>query len=150
MERLTRARVSLDLGAPVLEQLVLVHLLASADEVLAANRARLREQRDALVAAVAEQLPEWTFRVPTGGLALWCGLPGPYGTAVAAEAEARGAIVAPGPVFAAEGGLDTFVRIPYVRPPEDMAEAVARLADAWRAVRDRPGRRTPTGRVMVA
>ena len=38
MERLTQARVSLDLGAPVLEQLVLVRLLADADEILAANR----------------------------------------------------------------------------------------------------------------
>ena len=150
MEQLTRARVSLDLGAPVLEQLVLVHLLSTADEVLAENRARLREQRDALVAAVSSRLPEWTFRVPTGGLALWCRLPGPFGTAVAAEAETRGTIVAPGPVFAAEGGLDTFVRIPYVRPPDDMEEAVRRLAEAWAVVRDRPARRAPTGRVMVA
>lgn len=150
MERLTRARVSLDLGAPVLEQLVLVHLLSAGGEVLAENRARLREQRDALVAAVRSELPEWRFRVPTGGLALWCRLPGPFGTAVAAEAEARGTIVAPGPVFAAEGGLDTFVRIPYVRPPDDMAEAVRRLAEAWAVVRDRPARRAPTGRVMVA
>ncbi len=38
MDRLTQARVSLDLGAPVLEQLVLVRLLADADEILAANR----------------------------------------------------------------------------------------------------------------
>ena len=150
MEQLTRARVSLDLGAPVLEQLVLVHLLSTADEVLAENRARLREQRDALVAAVSARLPEWTFRVPSGGLALWCRLPGPFGTAVAAEAETRGTIVAPGPVFAAEGGLDTFLRIPYVRPPEDMEEAVRRLAEAWAVVRDRPPRRAPTGRVMVA
>src|SRR6478735_3123742 len=67
LERLTQARVSMDLGAPVLEQLVLVRLLAGADEILAANRTRLREQRDALVGAVAERLPEWTFVVPTGG-----------------------------------------------------------------------------------
>jgi DNA-binding transcriptional MocR family regulator len=150
MERLTRARVSLDLGAPVLEQLVLVHLLSAADEVLSANRSRLRDQRDALVAAVSASLPEWTFRVPGGGLALWCQLPGPYATATAAEAEARGAIVAPGPVFAPEGGLDTFLRIPYVRPADDMAEAVRRIADAWAVVRDRPGRPSPSGRVMVA
>ncbi len=151
MEQLTRARVSLDLGAPVLEQLVLVRLLEDAETVLAANRARLREQRDALVAAARESLPDWSYRVPTGGLALWCRLPGPCGTAVAAEAELRGVIVAPGPVFAPEGGLDTFVRVPWVRPPDEMREAVRRLAEAWAVVRDRPVTRPgPSGRVMVA
>jgi DNA-binding transcriptional MocR family regulator len=141
----------MDLGAPVMEQLVLVRLLADADEVLAGNRARLRVQRDALVAAVRELLPEWTCRVPTGGLALWCRLPAPLGTAVAAEAERRGVIVPPGPVFAVEGGLDRFVRIPWTRPSEDLVDGVARLAEAWAVVRERrapgPG---ATGRVMVA
>jgi aspartate/methionine/tyrosine aminotransferase len=60
-------------------------------------------------------------------------------------------IVAPGPVFAAEGGLDTFVRVPWTRPAEELRWAVARLAEAWDAVRSDPaprgGRR---GRVLVA
>ncbi|GAB2460093.1 PLP-dependent aminotransferase family protein [Nocardioides hungaricus] len=151
MDRLTRARVSLDLGAPVLEQLVLVRLLADSGDILAGNRDRLRVQRDALVAAVRASLPDWSFQVPTGGLALWCRLPGAFGTAVAAEAERRGAIVAPGPVFAAEGGLDSFVRIPWTRPADELVTAVGRLASAWGVVHDRPsGRGTPTGRVMVA
>ena len=150
MDRLTHARVGLDLGAPVLEQLVLARLLADPAEMMAANRARLREQRDALVGAVRDRLPEWRFRVPTGGLTLWCELPGPYGTALAAEAERLGVIVAPGPVFAAEGGLDRFVRIPWTRSPDELGEAVRRLADAWAVVRDRPASRAATGRVMVA
>ena len=151
LDRLTQARVSMDLGAPVMEQLVLVRLLADSDAVLAANRDRLREQRDALVAAINDALPEWRFHVPTGGLALWCRLPGPHGTAVAAEAERRGLIVAPGPVFAAEGGLDRFVRIPWTRPADELVEGVRRLADAWSAVRDQPGGAASTsGRVMVA
>lgn len=150
VERLTRARVSLDLGAPVLEQLVLVRLLAD-PAIVEANRTRLREQRDALVDAVGSALPQWSFHVPTGGLALWCRLPAPLGTAVAAEAELRGAIVAPGPVFAAEGGLDSFVRIPWSRPPDELRDAVRRLADAWAVVRDRPAPRSgPRRRVMVA
>lgn len=150
MERLTRARVSLDLGAPVLEQLVLVRLLASADEVLAANRARLREQRDVLAAAVADLLPDWRFHLPTGGLALWCRLPGTHGTALVAEAERHGVIIAPGPVFAAEGGLDSFVRIPWTRPADELAEAVRRVAAAWSVVRERPTSAGRASRVMVA
>ena len=64
-----------------------------------------------------EHLPSWRFRVPDGGLALWCELPEALGTASTAEAERRGVIVAPGPVFAVEGGLDRFVRIPWTPPP---------------------------------
>ncbi|MGB0101928.1 MAG: PLP-dependent aminotransferase family protein, partial [Nocardioides sp.] len=135
MERLTQARISMDLGAPVMEQLVLTRLLADADTVLAANRDRLRGQRDALVAAVRADLPDWTFHLPTGGLALWCHLPGAFATAVAAEAERHGVIVAPGPVFAAEGGLDSFVRIPWTRPADELTEAAHRLAAAWANVR---------------
>ncbi|GAA4726783.1 PLP-dependent aminotransferase family protein [Nocardioides endophyticus] len=150
MERLTQARVSLDLGAPVLEQLVLARLLADADEILAANRSRLREQRDALAGAVAVHLPEWTFHRPTGGLALWCRLPGAFGTALATEAERRGVIIAPGPVFAAEGGLDRFVRIPWTRPADELTEAVRRIAGAWALVRSQPASTGRVGRVMVA
>lgn len=151
MDRLTRARVAMDLGAPVMEQLVLTRLLADGSPVLVEHRLRLREQRDRLAAAFREQLPEWRFRLPTGGLALWCELPLPMGTAVADEAERLGVIVAPGPVFAAEGGLDHFVRIPWTRPGDELEEAVRRLAAAWSVVRERrdPGTRGP-GRVMVA
>ena len=151
MDRLTAARVSLDLGTPVMEQLVLTRLLTDGGQVLAEHRARLRGQRDALVALIGAALPEWRFHVPTGGLALWCELPGPLGTALVAEAERRGLIVAPGPVFAPEGGLDRFVRVPWTRPAEDLEAAVDRLAAAWAVVRDRaggPGR--GPGRVMVA
>jgi DNA-binding transcriptional MocR family regulator len=150
MDRLTQARVALDLGAPVMEQLVLTRLLADGP-VLAEHVARLREQRDHLAAQVAQRLPEWNFRTPGGGLALWCELGHPAATALAAEAERRGVIVAPGPVFAAEGGLDRFVRIPWTRPVGELTEAVDRLADAWTAVRHRVGAaERGTDRVMVA
>jgi len=149
IDALLGARLSLDLGAPVLEQLVLVQLLADPTEMLAVHRSRLREQRDRLAARVTESLPDWTFRLPTGGLALWCELPLPLATALAAEAEDRGVVVAPGPVFAAEGGLARHVRIPWTRPSDQLEEAVDRLAEAWVAAQQTHGGRT-TERVMVA
>src|SRR6478735_5751420 len=153
MDALTQARLGLDLGAPVLEQLVLTRLLAAPDAILGAHRARLREQRDALATAVTRELPEWRFILPRGGLALWCQLPAPAATAVVADAEARGVIVAPGPVFAAEGGLDHFVRIPWSRPVDELELAASRLAAAWDTVwqdglRPRNTRLTP--RLTVA
>ncbi|CUR56527.1 Transcriptional regulator, GntR family with aminotransferase domain protein [metagenome] len=147
MVRLTRARIGFDLGAPVFEQLVLTRLLDDPEPILAEQRQRLRAQRDRLAAAVTEHLPEWRFRLPSGGLALWCELPQAGATAVVAEAERRGVILAPGPVFAAEGGLDRFVRIPWTLPGDQLEEAVVRLAGAWAAV-DRGDQ--PRPRIMVA
>ena len=150
-ERLTDVRVGLDLGAPVLEQLVLARLLEQGDAVVEGHRVRLREQRDALLSAVTERLPSWRFHRPGGGLALWCELPGGSGTALATEAERHGVIVAPGPAFAAEGGLDRFVRIPWTRPPDELRAAVDRLALAWDAEGAADTRSpAPRGRVMVA
>ncbi|QBR94001.1 PLP-dependent aminotransferase family protein [Nocardioides euryhalodurans] len=151
MDSFVRARLALDLGAPVLEQLVLVELLRDADRVVGDHRHRLREQRDALADAVSTSLPDWRFRLPSGGLALWCELPAPLATALAAEGDRRGVVVAPGPVFAAEGGLARFVRLPWTRPVGELQDAVARLAEAWSAVLagHDPDRR-PSSRVMVA
>lgn len=156
MRALTHARVRLDLGAPVVEQLAFARLLDDPEPVVEAHRARLRDQRAALVDAVTDHLPEWTFRVPAGGLCLWCRLPAPLGTDLAIEAERRGVVVAPGPVFALEGGLDHFVRIPWSRPPEELESAVRVLAESWAVVASwRPGRDhrragRPGGRVIVA
>jgi DNA-binding transcriptional MocR family regulator len=154
MDRLTNARVTLDLGVPVMEQLATVRLLEDPLATLGPHRARLREQRDALAAAVREALPDWTFRVPAGGLSLWCELPGPgrgLGIAVTDEAERNGVIVAPGPVFAPDGGLDRFVRIPYTRREDELEQAVAAIAEAWAVVRARQTTASRSrGRVMVA
>lgn len=156
MRALTQARVRLDLGAPVLEQLAFARLLEDPAPVVEAHRARLREQRGALVDGLREHLPAWSFRVPRGGLCLWCRLPEPLGTDLSVEAERRGVVVAPGPVFAIEGGLDHFVRIPWSRPADVLAEAVGILAEAWSVVEGRTARRDRRGgasagaRVIVA
>jgi DNA-binding transcriptional MocR family regulator len=154
-ERLVGARVALDLGSPVFEQLVAARLLEQRELLWLEQRARLREQRTALAAALTERLPEWRFRLPTGGLSLWCELPagGPRAGAVAlaAEAERQGVVVSPGPVFAVDGGLDSFVRIPYTRPADELRSAVDRLAAAWATVSAGPaGRDERRTRVMVA
>jgi DNA-binding transcriptional MocR family regulator len=153
MDRLTRARVTLDLGVPVMEQLVVVQLLADPGPVLATHRATLREQRDHLVSLLHERLADWRFRTPAGGLSLWCELPGPgrgLGIALADAAERRGVIIAPGPVFAPDGGLDRFVRIPYTRRVDELDWAVGAIAAAWDEVAGSRGPDRGSRRVMVA
>ena len=112
-------------------------------------------------APAREQRERWPPRSPSGcpvavpapggGLALWCELPDALATALAAEGEQLGVIVAPGPVFSVEGGLDRFVRLPWTRPVDELEERRRRLARAWDVVRGRrPTDRPPTARVMVA
>jgi DNA-binding transcriptional MocR family regulator len=138
---LVEARVTSDLGAPVLEQLVLLELLQESPGLTPERRDGLVASREALVAALREEVPGVTFEVPRGGLSLWCRLPdGLTASRVVAAAEDEGLLLAAGPRFAVDGGLDRWVRLPHVLPPEQMTEAVARLARA--AERVRAGRRS--------
>ena len=74
--------------------------------------------------------------MPRGGLSLWCELPEHLdATTVALAAEDAGLLVAAGPRFAVVGGLERWVRLPYVLPPEVMVDAVGRLAAALESVR---------------
>ena len=148
MDSLFRARLSLDLGTPLLEQLVAVDLLRTGQRLLEHRREHLRSSRDAALAALAEQLPEWKVRKPAGGLSLWCELPadGAHSSDLVPYAAGRDVAIVPGPAFAPEGGLDRFLRLPYTAPAQVLEDAVARIALAWR---DTPvGARSarPTGR----
>ena len=147
--RVADARLTLDLSAPLLDQLVQLELLAGREAIVASRHARLVESRDALVAALGEQLPEWSFRTPPGGLSLWVGLPAALSTALTVAAERHGVLLAPGSAFAVEGGMERFVRLPFAgHDPEVLREAVRRLARAWVEAETGPvHRRGPAGLV---
>ncbi|HET8970681.1 MAG TPA: PLP-dependent aminotransferase family protein [Candidatus Nanopelagicales bacterium] len=136
MSLLTQARLTLDLGAPILEQLALVHLLAGREQARQARAAEMTASRDALAAALANRLPEWRFRLPTGGLSLWCELPAPRSSALVVAAEQEGLLLASGGQFAVEGGLESFLRLPFTQPADVLVAAVERLARAWDAAGD--------------
>lgn len=153
VEKLVATRVQFDLGSSLFDQLVLAELFKAGDAVHAIRRARLRTRRDALVAAMHEHLPEWRFRIPDGGLALWVQVPHGSATALAASMERHGVFLAPGPVFSVEGGFDGWLRIPYSRNEEELVEAVRRIADAWPASRNgigRPAARPSAPSLMIA
>ena len=140
---LISARLALDLGAPLVEQLALTHLMSIRTEVLGHHREQLRASRQALAESLASALPEWRFVMPRGGLALWCELPEPLSTALAASAERQGVLLAPGPSFTSDGSHERFVRLPYSRSAEELVVAVERLAVAWEdAQRHRRTKRT--------
>jgi DNA-binding transcriptional MocR family regulator len=131
VSRILDARGSLDLGAPVLEQLVVCRLLADRSGVLAERRPGLASQRDALAAALRSELPSWRFEVPGGGLSLWCELPSPVGSSLVGVAQRNGVLVVAGSRFSPDGGLESFLRLPYTLDADTLRDAVRRLASSY-------------------
>ncbi|MEV0714876.1 PLP-dependent aminotransferase family protein [Asanoa sp. NPDC050611] len=128
VQRLAALRVGVDMSSPVLDQLVAAQLLDRADTIVPARRVQLAAQRDALLAALAEHLPEWRVHPPHGGVTLWAELDGPISSALARASEEVGVRLAPGPRFGLDGTLERFLRLPYTLPAGDLVDAVKRIA----------------------
>jgi DNA-binding transcriptional MocR family regulator len=127
VHRLTSTRAAIDLGTPVFEQLVLADLLKGPDPVLRQRRLEFAAQRDVAVRALAEHCPQWSFKVPAGGLGLWCTLDAPISTRIAVVAQNHGLRLVPGPRWAVHGGCEQMLRVPYTQSPEVLSEAIGRL-----------------------
>lgn len=132
VHRLAALRTSIDMGGPVLDQVVAASLIGRLDDIVADRVARLRPQRDALVAALARELPEWRTNLPQGGLSLWAELDAPLSTPLTLLAAQAGVVVVPGSRFGVDGTLERFLRLPFALPTERLEAAVSRLAGVWR------------------
>ncbi|MGH2957167.1 MAG: PLP-dependent aminotransferase family protein [Solirubrobacterales bacterium] len=99
--------------------------------------AALRERRDALVAALREQVPEARFVEPQGGYFLWLDLEDDVDTpALLQDAKEEGVTFVAGPDFLLEGGRSS-LRLSFAPVPADqIAEGVARLARALERQRE--------------
>ena len=138
ISRLAALRASIDLGGPVLDQLVAAELFDDLDAILAARLAQLRPQRDALLAALARELPQWRTTEPRGGLSLWVELDAPLSTPLTLMALPAGVVLVPGSRFGVDGTLERFLRLPFSLPVAQLDEAVRRLAGVWSQL-DRSG-----------
>ncbi len=136
VDRVMGSRSTVDLGAPILEQLTAAALLTDemSDPTLEARRDTLRRQRAALTQQLAKHLPDWRYPVPTGGLSFWVTLPAPVSSALAATAERHGVRVAAGSHFGSEGLFERQLRVPFTLPETDLEEAVLRLSRAYAAL----------------
>jgi DNA-binding transcriptional MocR family regulator len=132
IHRLAALRTSIDMGGAVLDQLVAALLFDRIDEIAAARIVELVPKRDALVDAVARELPDWRVAVPQGGLSLWAELPAALSTPLTMVAAQSGVVLVPGSRFGVDGTLERFLRLPYALPAAQLVEAVRRLAGVWR------------------
>lgn len=148
VEHFASSRLELDLGAPVLEQLVTVELMENHDAIVADCRFRLRAARDILVAQVRSWVPEWKLFVPSGGMALWAELPEARSGVLSIAARNHGLRLVAGPNFAPVGGLDRWIRLPYTVPETELEQVGPRLAAAWEDAKSMTGR-GPTARARI-
>jgi DNA-binding transcriptional MocR family regulator len=138
IQRVARHRFMTDLGTPVLEQLILVELLADFDRILADRRDYLRASRDHLIRRLAERMPEWRVPHVAGGITTWVELGLPISSQLALAARSEGLVIAAGSRFGVEGLFERFIRIPFTYPPDVIDRGVDALAAAWRAVTRSP------------
>ena len=131
MTRLASARASVDIGTPLLEQLVVAELLARPAELLDRRRAVLREHRDLLAGLLLDRLPSWRFELPHGGLSLWVDLGAPVSSALAAISVRHGVRIVPGTAFGVDGSFEQNLRVPFSTSPDELRRGVSALADAW-------------------
>jgi len=129
--RLSVARLATDLGAPVLEQLALLHLMGDRERIVEHQRQQVHQSRSTLVDSLRVALPDWVVHPPAGGLSLWCELPDPLSGAVVAAAEKRDLLLGAGSRFAIDGGLERYLRVTCTQHPDTMRDAVERMALAW-------------------
>ncbi|WP_234306562.1 PLP-dependent aminotransferase family protein [Streptomyces sp. NRRL F-2799] len=144
LERIRQTRHATDLGTPVVEQLATAVLLNEHQTQRPGALRQLRSQRDALCAALTENLPEVRAVRPAGGVTLWATFPEPISSRLAAIAPDHGVTLAAGPRFGIGGAFERNIRLPYTLPPGRLTEAIGRLARAQRALaRGATGTHTP-------
>ncbi|MFD4635919.1 PLP-dependent aminotransferase family protein [Lentzea sp. NPDC058436] len=131
LNRLAHERASVDLGSPVLDQLVAVRLLDDASAILADRRDLLRRSRAALEDALRVRFPDWRWTSPRAGMALWIELPRPSATRLAASALDLGLRITAGPRFAVDGTADRWLRVPFTLRAGQAETVADLLGQAW-------------------
>ncbi|MEV6942238.1 PLP-dependent aminotransferase family protein [Streptomyces sp. NPDC051172] len=131
------AKQAADLHTPTLNQLAAARYLADRD--LDAHVARVagvyRERRDAMLAGLAEALPEGSsWARPEGGMFLWARLPEPYDTtALLPQVVRHDVAYVPGAPFYAGDPDRSTLRLCFVtQTPEEIGEGLRRLGEALR------------------
>ena len=130
--RLTLIKQASDLNCSLINQMVMERLAAETyDDQVTQAAAHYRARRDAMLAALAANMPEGvTWTTPEGGLFIWVTLPRHLDGAEILRrsiAEAGVAFV-PGGAFYTDGSGRNTIRLSYSLPTEaQIAEGIARL-----------------------
>ena len=133
--RFARVKATQDLGSSAVGQVLAERLLRMPEPEQRATRRHLcrelRSRYDALAEALRDQVPDWRWDPPAGGLSIWVQLPTPTAEAFAQRALRHGVAVATAPALSASGAHPDRLRLSFSGPAEELVEGVNRLARAW-------------------
>lgn len=146
--RLGHCKAVHDLGSPVFTQAVAARLVPRLDEVQAQRGRELSSYLGRAQALLAQHVPDWSWRAPEGGLALWVKLPAGDGGEFCQVALRHGVEVVPGVTMSPDGSFADHLRLALVAPPM-LDEAIARLGQAWAAYAPSDAVARPQLRVIV-
>jgi len=130
--RLGRLKVLSDLGTSVPSQVLALRVLESFDQIATFRRRQLEDHCELFCQRLAEQLPQWQFKKPSGGLCLWVRLPSGDATSFAQFAAREGVRILPGSSMTIDGSCTEYVRLSYTASPAIIEAGIVRLAPAWR------------------
>ena len=131
IRRLQAVRATMDLGTPVLDQLIVAALFERLDEVIAERRGQLSAGRDALERMLPAAFPEWTVPHVHGGLAVWVNIGAPVSSQLALASRSEGLLITAGPRFGVDGAFERFLRIPLTYSQAQFERAIEALQRAW-------------------
>jgi 2-aminoadipate transaminase len=136
-DQLVMAKQGADLHTSTLSQAIAIGFMERdwLDGQIAHIRATYRQRRDAMVAALRQELPpEATFAVPSGGLFLWLKLPETVDTTrLLVRAVQHKVTFVPGAPFHVDGGGSSCLRLTFATlSPERIGEGVHALAEVIR------------------
>jgi DNA-binding transcriptional MocR family regulator len=145
IQRLARIKTSIDLSTPLLTQAIAARVVGAMDDARRLRQRELKPRRDLMRALLREQLPEWRFRTPAGGLFFWARLPDADARDFAQVAFRHGVVTLAGPHMSTTAEEHaSFLRLPFFAEPSTLRSAVDRLAAAWHDYRSSRRERRPT------
>lgn len=129
IDAISRIRIGVDLGAPLLEQRITARLLPG-ETAIPAQRTHIARNHGIVTGMLRDLMPHWRWREPAGGLSLWAdGTRRPARELVDLAAE-RGIALSPGSLFSPSGtGWPHALRIPFSGRADDLRHALEVLAE---------------------
>ncbi|WP_308466326.1 MocR-like transcription factor YczR [Rathayibacter soli] len=138
IRRLAAVRSGIDLGTPILEQLIVARLLPDAEQIQAERAQRLAAGRDAVEDELARAFPGWDVPRVHGGLAAWVNIGVPMSSALALAARNHGLLITAGPRFGIDGAFERFLRVPITGSADHVQRAVSALTRSWPGLAQHP------------
>jgi DNA-binding transcriptional MocR family regulator len=144
IDRLVSLKTVADLGTSLPSQTLARAVLEDFPRISALRAVQLGQCLQVASRLLREHLPEWRFRDPAGGQALWVRLPGGDGDSFAQTALKHGVTVVPGSLLSPDRSFRDHIRLQFLQPPELIDDGVQRLARAWDDYAVAAGRRDLT------